>query len=162
MIPDWMTLAETICLQCGGQCCRDAHPPISSHCYHRLVAGGVPPDVFGQDGYRYIRSRADGTCLFWEGKCKIHGIKPETCRAGPFTFDVKGDTIGIFLKFGTICPLVRLLREAPGAYDQQYALAVKSIAHLVSHLTDDELAAVCRIEEPDTGKVAEIQRVRIP
>ena len=136
MTQDWMTQAETICLQCGGQCCIGAQPPISDSCYHRLVAGGVSPDVFGQEEYRYVRTRADGTCLLWNGKCRIHGIKPETCRAGPFTFDVKGDTIEIFLKFGSICPMVRLLKEVPEAYGQQYALAVRSITHLVSHLTD--------------------------
>jgi len=162
MKPDWMTQAEAVCLQCGGQCCREAHPPISSCCYQRLVAGGVSPDVFGLGEYRYVRTRADGTCMLWNGKCKIHGIKPETCRAGPFTFDVKGDTIGIFLKSETICPLVRLLRETPEAYGQQYALAVKSITRLVSHLTDDELAAICRIDEPDTEKIAEIPRRCVP
>ena len=47
------------------------------------------------------------------GKCGIHAIKPETCRAGPFTFDVKGDTIEIFLKFEEICPVVRLYQEHP-------------------------------------------------
>jgi uncharacterized protein len=162
MIPEWMTQAEAICLQCGGQCCKGAQPPISDCCYDRLIAGGVPPGVFGKDRYRYVRTRSDGTCMLWEGKCRIHGIKPETCRAGPFTFDVRGDVIEIFLKYETICPMVRLLREVPEAYDQQYALAVKSITHLVSHLTDDELAAICRIEEPDTEKIAEIPRVRLP
>jgi uncharacterized protein len=162
MTPDWMTQAETICLRCGGQCCIGAQPPVSASCYRRLVAGGVPPEVFGQEEYRYVRTRSDGTCQLWNGKCGIHGIKPETCRAGPFTFDVTGDVIGIFLKYEAICPMVRLLREVPEAYEQQYALAVKSITHLVANLTDDELAAICRIEEPDTEKIAEIPRLHLP
>jgi uncharacterized protein len=163
MTQDWLIQAETICLRCGGHCCDGAHPPISEHYYRRLVASGVPEEAFERNGYRYIRTRDDGTCTFCTGgKCGIHGIKPETCRAGPFTFDVKGDTIGIFLKFEEICPLVRLYKDTPEAYDQQYALAVKSISHLVSNLTDDEIAAVCRIEEPQTGKVAEIPRIYSP
>jgi hypothetical protein len=47
----------------------------------------------------------------------------------------------------------------PEAYRQQYALAVQSISHLVSDLTEEEIAAICRIEEPETEKVAEIPRV---
>ena len=101
----------------------------------------------------------DGTCIFCNGnKCSIHTIKPETCRAGPFTFDVKGDIIEIFLKYETICPVVRLLKEVPEAYEHQFDLAKKSITHLVRHLTDEELDAICRIEEPETEKVAEIPR----
>jgi uncharacterized protein len=160
MTEDWIIRAETICLECGGHCCDDAHPPISEHCYQRLVAEGLTDDAFERNGYRYLRTRADGTCSLWNGgKCGIHGIKPETCRAGPFTFDVKGDIIEIFLKFEKICPLVRLYKDVPEAYDQQYALAVQCITRLVSNLTDDEITAICRIEEPETEKVAEIPRV---
>jgi uncharacterized protein len=159
MTQDWLIRAETICMQCGGHCCDEAHPPISEHCYQRLVAQGVPEDSFEQKGYRFIRTRKDGTCVFWnEGRCSIHRIKPETCRAGPFTFDVKGDVIEIFLKFKTICPIVGLLKEVPEAYEQQFALAKKSITRLVANLTEEELCEICRIEEPETEKVAEIPR----
>ena len=160
MTQDWRIRAGAICLSCSGDCCINAHPPISEPCYGRLLAGGVPDDAFGRDGYRSIRTRADGTCLFRDnGRCGIHDLKPETCRAGPFTFDVCGDTIGIFLKRKKICPLVGLLEEVPGAYDQQYAVAVQSITRLVADLTEEELAAICRIEEPDTEKIAEIPRI---
>jgi Fe-S-cluster containining protein len=160
MTQDWLIRAETICLQCGGHCCHEAHPPVSGHGYQRLVTGGVPPAAFfGNNGYRSVRSSPDGYCVLWKnGKCSIHGIKPETCRAGPFTFDVKGDVIEIFLKFESLCPVVRLLKEVPEAYDQQYTLAVKSISHLVSGLAEEELAVICRIEEPETEKVGEIPR----
>ena len=160
MTQDWLTEAETICLRCGGHCCEEAHPPISEPCYQRLIATGVPDEVFEQNGYRSIRTRKDGTCICCTGgKCSIHAIKPETCRAGPFTFDVKGDTIEIFLKVEEICPVVRLYKDTPDAYRQQYDLAVKSISHLVSNLTGAEIAAICRIEEPQTEKVAEIPRI---
>jgi Fe-S-cluster containining protein len=163
MTEDWLIRAEEICLRCGGHCCDEAHPPISEHCYHRLLDSGVPKDAFERNGYRYLRTRSDGTCTFWNGgKCGIHGIKPETCRAGPFTFDVKGDEIEIFLKYEKICPIVRLFKDVPEAYDQQYALAVKSITHLVSNLTEEEVTAVCRIEEPDTELVATIPRIYSP
>ena len=163
MTQDWFIKAEEICLKCGGHCCNDAHPPISDACYQRLLAEGVAPEVFGHDGYRYIRTRPDSTCILCNGgKCRIHGIKPETCRSGPFTFDVKGDVIEIFLKYESICPLVRLFKEVPDAYNQQYTLAAECITRLVSHLTNTEIEAICKIEEPETEKVAEIPRIYSP
>jgi uncharacterized protein len=159
MTQDWFGQAEAICMHCGGLCCNDAHPPISGNCYQRLVGQGVPEDSFEWRGYRAVRTRADGTCILCNGsRCAIHTIKPETCRAGPFTFDVKGDVIEIFLKYESICPVVRLLEEEPEAYEHHFALAKKSITHLVANLTEEELAAICRIEEPETVKVAEIPR----
>ena len=159
MTEDWMIRAETCCLRCGGHCCVDAHPPIPEHCYRQLVSAGVPADDFELTGYRHLKTRPDGTCVQWnDGKCSIHDIKPETCRAGPFTFDVKGDFIGIYLKRESICPVVRLLKQTPAAYEQQYERAVKSITRLVANLSDEELEAICRIEEAETEKVAEIPR----
>ncbi len=160
MAQDWLVRAKAVCVRCGGQCCIGSRPPLSERCYHRMLAKGVPDDAFERNGYRHIRTRADGSCLFRDnGKCGIHTIKPETCRAGPFTFDVRGDRIDIFLKLRKICPLVGLLEDVPEAYDQQYATAVRIITRLVSNLTDEELAAICRIEEPDTEKIAEIPRI---
>jgi uncharacterized protein len=160
MNTDWIPRAEAICLNCDGHCCHGAQPPISEYCYRRLVAEGVAKTVFETNGYRYVRTGNDGTCMLLNGeKCSIHAIKPETCIAGPFTFDVRGDIIEIFLKFESICPLVRLLKEVPEAYDQQYSAAVQCITRLVSNLTKDELAVICQIEEPETEKVAEIPRV---
>jgi hypothetical protein len=159
MTEDWFVRAEAICFHCGGRCCNDAHPPISAHCYERLVSQGIPENSFEWRGYRALKTRGKDTCIFCNGnKCSIHTIKPETCRAGPFTFDVKGDVIGIFLKYETLCPVVRLLKEVPEAYEHQFALAKKSITHLVANLTDGELAVICNIDEPDTERVAEIPR----
>ncbi len=146
-------------MRCDGHCCHDAHPPISPSCYDRLTKAGVPEEMFESEGYTRLKTKKNGECiLLVNGKCSIHSCKPETCRAGPFTFDVKDDVIEIFLKYEAICPMVRLLKEVPAAYDQQYAAAAKSIAHLVNNLPDEELAAVCRIDEPDTEKIAEISR----
>jgi hypothetical protein len=88
----------------------------------------------------------------------IHSIKPETCRAGPFTFDIKGDMIEIYIKHESVCPIVRLLKEVPEAYRQQYERAVQNITHLTGHLTDDELRVICQIDEPETEKVSEVPR----
>ena len=156
---DWILSAETICARCDGHCCHDAHPPISSSCYVRLMKAGVPQETFESEGYTRLKTKKNGECiLLVNGKCSIHSCKPETCRAGPFTFDVRDDVIEIFLKYETICPMVRLLKDVPEAYEQQYNAAAKSIAHLVRNLSDAELAMVCRVDEPETEKIAEIPR----
>lgn len=156
---DWLCRAEEICLQCGGHCCVDAHPPVSRSCCQRLTGAGLSPDLFEDAGYKRLKARENGLCILSkDGKCVIHAIKPETCRAGPFTFDVRDEVIEIYLKLPGICPLVTLLKATPEAYRVQYDLAVKSITHLVSHLTPAELDAICRIEEPETEKVSEVPR----
>ena len=148
-------------MRCGGHCCVDAHPPVSRSCSERLIAAGISPDMFEYKGYKRLKVKENGVCILSEqGKCRIHAVKPETCRAGPFTFDVEEDVIGIFLKYESICPLVKLLKEIPEAYQQQYTLAVKSITHLVSNLTPDEIDAICCIDEPDTEKVSEVLKIK--
>jgi Fe-S-cluster containining protein len=156
---DWLCRAEEICVRCGGHCCVDAHPPVSQSCCQRLTAAGLSPDLFEDTGYKRLKAKENGVCILSkEGTCVIHTIKPETCRAGPFTFDVKDDVIEIYLKYSCICPLVVLLKETPEAYQIQYDLAVKSITHLVSNLTQEEIDAICCIDEPETEKVSEIPR----
>lgn len=148
-------------MECGGHCCDNAHPPVSSACYERLTRAGVSLDMFEYAGYKRLKTKENGECILSvNGKCSIHAFKPETCRSGPFTFDMNGDTIVIYLKQEHICPVVGLLKEVPDAYQQQYELAVQSITHLVRNLTDDELAVISAIEEPETEKVAEIPRLR--
>jgi len=159
MTDNWLLKAEEICHTCGGHCCDGAQPPLSSERIAIILKGGDFAHCIGKDGYRFVRSKENGECTLQKnGRCQIHAIKPETCRAGPFTFDVKGDTIEIFLKFESICPIVRLLKDVPEAYEQQYNAAVTHITHLVAHLPQDELDVICRIEEPETELVAKIPR----
>jgi hypothetical protein len=115
--------------------------------------------MFESVGYRRLKTRENGECVLSEnGKCRIHTFKPDTCRSGPFTFDMNGDMIAIYLKHERICPIVSLLKEVPEAYRQQFELAAQSITHLVKNLSEEELAVICAIEEPETDKVAEIPR----
>jgi Fe-S-cluster containining protein len=123
------------------------------------MTAGITPDMIEDVGYKRLKVKENGRCILFEhGRCSIHSVKPETCRAGPFTFDVKGEIIEIYMKHAGICPVVVLLKETPYAYQQQYHLAAKSIAHLVSNLTQDEIDAICRIDEPETEKVGEIKK----
>jgi len=161
MTDNWILRIEEVCENCGIKCCDGAHPPICGDRYNFLIKNGVSTDCFEFEGYRRLKVKKNNECvLFHDDKCSIHKIKPETCRAGPFTFDIKGDKIEIFLKYESLCPIVRVLKEVPEAYNQQYLNAVEHISNLVSHLCENELEAIHRIEEPLTEKVAEIPRIR--
>jgi len=161
MTQNWVLRIEEICITCGHYCCYEPCPPICEDRYNYLIKNGVSTDSFEFEGYRRLKVKKNNECiLFHNGKCSIHAVKPETCRAGPFTFDIKGDKIEFFLKHESICPIVRVLKEIPEAYKQQYLRAIENISNLVSHLKENELEAIHQIDEPLTEKVAEIPRRR--
>lgn len=147
-----------ICMKCGGMCCMDARPPLTEE-RKRIIMDTIGYDSFHEFAdYQWIRAREDGSCVFLhDGKCSINGIKPETCRAGPFTFAVNGSMIEIYLKKETICPLVSFLVSNRDAYRGQFECAVEYIRRLVRNLPKAELEAINRIEEPETIKITEIQ-----
>ena len=95
--------------------------------------------------------------LFKNGKCSIHTIKPETCVAGPFTFDIKDNVLQIFLKRENICPMVRFLKANRKAYDGLFEVSVENIMHLIENVPAAEMEEILKIEEPETDLVAEIQ-----
>lgn len=142
----------------AGGCCFEARPPLSQKRIDILMENGVSPDAVEFAGYKRLRLRQDGFCvLFRDGKCSIHEFKPETCVAGPFTFDINGDMLQIFLKRENICPMVRFLRANRKAYDALFETSVEKIMDLVRAIPPEEMAEILRIEEPETDLVAEIR-----
>jgi uncharacterized protein len=136
----------------------DAHPPLTDERIRILTENEISNDNIEFVGYKRLKVRTDNMCVMFKenGLCAIHGIKPETCVAGPFTFDVKEGIIEIYLKKETICPLVTVLKQDRKAYDEQYKMAIDQIIRVVAFLPEEELDSVCRIEEPDTEKVEEL------
>ncbi len=153
----WFDIFSRICEQCGGRCCHEAHPPLTDERIQRI---GTCIDLSGrieQNGYRRLKVREDGFCtMLNHTRCQINTEKPETCRAGPFTFDIHDGKLEIFLKKESICPLVGHLKYYPEAYRQQYEHAVRNLASLVQALPERELSEILKVEEPETEKVAEI------
>jgi len=144
--------------QLQGGCCFEARPPLSQERIDILLRSGVSEDDIEFDGYRRLRLRPDGFCiLFKEGRCSIHSIKPETCVAGPFTFDIRDGNLQIFLKRESICPMVRFLRANNQAYEALFKTSVEKIVHLVSEIPEAEMAEILKIDEPQTDLVAEIR-----
>ncbi|NTV27701.1 MAG: YkgJ family cysteine cluster protein, partial [Methanothrix sp.] len=132
--------------------------PLSQDRIDILLENGVSPDAIEFAGYKRLRLKPDGFCLlFQNGRCSIHSIKPETCVAGPFTFDMKGTLLQIFLKKESICPMVRFLKVNRKAYDELFQVSLKKILDLVKAVPALEMAEILKIEEPETDLVAEIR-----
>jgi len=147
------------CSECHlqGGCCFEARPPLSQERIDILRENGVSMDAVEFVGYKRLCLKQDGFCvLFQDGKCSIHSIKPETCVAGPFTFDIVDDVLQIFLKRESICPMVRFLKANRQAYDGLFETSVERIMHLVDSIPEAEMAEILKIEEPETDLVAEI------
>jgi uncharacterized protein len=147
------------CNEChlDGGCCFEARPPLSQDRIDILLENGVSPDAIEFAGYKRLCLKPDGFCvLFQDGRCSIHSIKPETCVAGPFTFDMKGSLLQIFLKKESICPMVRFLKADRKAYDELFDVSLKKILDLVKAVPALEMAEILKIEEPETDLVAEI------
>jgi uncharacterized protein len=148
------------CNECHlvGGCCFDARPPLSQERIDILLKNGVSADAVEFAGYKRLRLKPDGFCvLFQDGKCSIHSIKPETCVAGPFTFDMKGNILQIFIKRESICPMVRFLKANRKAFDGLLEASVERIMELVNKVPPLEMAEILKIDEPETDLVAEIK-----
>lgn len=84
-------------------------------------------------------------------------MKPETCVAGPITFDINEKTgkLEWFLKTPRICPLAGGLSNDREEYCKHEELAKREIRRLVKELNGKALRAILTVEEPDTVKVGE-------
>ncbi len=58
-------------------------------------------------GGRHVLGQAEsGYCLFWDGLCTIHAVKPAMCRTWPFIRSVLVD-VGNWHSMATCCPGMR-------------------------------------------------------
>lgn len=149
---DFSARARRVCRECGARCCHMARPPLTMERREVLESRGAPPDSFCGGEYMHLAVKVDGFCtLLRDGMCSMHECKPETCVAGPFTFEVLPDgRIAMFLKEESICPLVGVLREDPGELSFQYGLALGSVRRLLRGLGRREIDALNAIDEPFT------------
>ena len=97
-----------VCGSCPISCCSDVRPPVTSRrmgiVQDYLKANNISVErPFEKNMYSFPRETADRLCVFLNKnakKCRIHPVKPETCAAGPVTFDInlKTGKIVWFLK----------------------------------------------------------------
>ncbi|MCJ7444329.1 MAG: YkgJ family cysteine cluster protein [Methanotrichaceae archaeon] len=152
-------LLSKVCFECqlNRGCCFAAKPPLTNERIKILLDNGVSGELIEFAGYKRLKVKPDGFCvLFRTWRCGVHLIKPETCVAGPFTFDLRGSILEIYLKKKSICPMVELLKENREIFERLLTLAAENIMKLLKALPKDELAEILKIDEPETELVAEI------
>jgi hypothetical protein len=117
-------------------------------------------NLFENGKYVFPREVEGGRCIFLDEptkRCKVHPVKPETCVAGPITFNINMKTgkIEWFLKTDKICLLAAPLHKDKAAYAKHLRSAKREILRLLHGLDANALRAVLSVEEPDTVKVDE-------
>jgi Fe-S-cluster containining protein len=155
-----MTAYMKLCAICVPGCCHHVRPPIT-RTRQQLI------DRFLQDHmmnvgtwldtttypYAFPRETVDGACIFFDFKlrtCLIHAVKPETCRAGPITFDldISQERILWFMKSSTDCLLASALRRNPMQLAPYLAIAKQALRQLIHALEPFALRALLRVPEP--------------
>lgn len=154
-----------VCSQCKTICCQDAKPPLTRNRKEAirkyLSENKIEIEsVFETKDYSHPSTDENLYCRLFNkktGKCLVHPVKPESCRAGPITFDINFKTkkLEFFLKKSSICALAGVLHETPQMFASHFEAAKSEIRKLVEELNADELRAIVKIDEPDTFKVGE-------
>nr|MDO8098633.1 YkgJ family cysteine cluster protein [Candidatus Njordarchaeota archaeon] len=158
-----------VCGRCNIICCKDARPPtslrrrkmIENYLKTHRLKDLEPPYFDETHGYAHPKETPEGYCIFYDQKtrrCRIHPVKPETCVAGPMTFDINSrrGKLEYYLKLGKICPLAGRMQKAGATVLEKHMKSAKrEIRRVVRDLEPGALRAILRIEEPDTFKVDE-------
>jgi len=154
-----------VCNKCKLNCCQNARPPVTwkrrKIIENYLAARGLRIEKpFVNATYTFLRETSEGFCILFDketGKCLVHSVKPETCVAGPVTFDINLRTgkIEWFLKSESICSLAGMLYTDKEALEKHLSLAKKELQTLVHEFDAEALCAILKIEEPETFKIGE-------
>jgi len=113
-----------VCINCKDGCCRGARPPLTAErkkiIESYLKAHRIPIEKpFTRTEYDFPKEKPSGFCVFYDTQtkhCQVHAVKPETCVAGPVTFNISkaSGKIEWFLKKDKICPLAgKLYKNKP-------------------------------------------------
>jgi len=154
-----------VCRTCKNICCQDAKPPLTQK-RQKIIKDYLKKqklhieNPFLHESYSFSDVDKLGFCLFYNkktGKCLVHDVKPETCRAGPVTFDVNCQTgkVEWYLKTPQICALVESLRENRVLFRAHFEVARRELLQLICELDVKALQALLKIEEPQTVKIGE-------
>jgi Fe-S-cluster containining protein len=159
------TYSYDVCSECKIICCQDAKPPVSES-RKKIIKTYLEKQKinvekpFTKEAYSYPSVDETLLCIFNSKetkRCMVHSVKPETCRAGPITFDINFKTkkVEYFLKKSEICAYAGELFKNKEVFKEHYEVAKTEIMRLIKELTADELRTLTTIEEPQTFKVGE-------
>ncbi|MCW4028036.1 MAG: YkgJ family cysteine cluster protein [Candidatus Bathyarchaeota archaeon] len=159
------TYSYDVCSECGIICCIDAKPPltenrkkiIKQYLKENSITVSMP---FTTKEYSYPSVDEASRCVFNDKttkRCMIHPVKPETCVAGPITFDINFATkkVQFFLKKSNICAYAGDLYKDQTTLQTHFEVAKKQILVLVKELSANELRELNKIDEPETFKISE-------
>jgi len=159
------TCSFDVCCECKVSCCQDAKPPLTNErkkiIRDYLKNHGISiKQPFAKAGYSHPAVDVAGFCVFYNKatkKCVVHQVKPETCRAGPITFDVNCRTgkVEWFLKTGEICIFAPKLHQNRERFMEHFKVAKEEILRLVCKLDSEALRTVLKVKEPQTFKLGE-------
>src|SRR5512142_2321869 len=124
------TYSFDVCSECKSICCQDAKPPLTANRKqileeyiknHKISV----KEPFTRGEYCYPAVDQDVYCKLFNkktGKCMVHSVKPETCVAGPITFDINFEerSVGFFLKKAEICAYAGELFKNKPALQQHF------------------------------------------
>jgi Fe-S-cluster containining protein len=155
------------CSRCktSWSCCHETTPPITNR-RRKIIEAYLETNEVGIEGpfirteYVFPRLDAQGYCVFHDKKtrkCLIHPVKPETCVAGPVTFDInlKNGKVEWFIKTEKICPLAQRVYKDKTLLETHLRTAKKEISRLVNDLDSEALRAILEKDEPQTFKIGE-------
>jgi uncharacterized protein len=154
-----------VCCTCKNICCQDARPPLTKK-RQKIIEDYLKTHEirvekpFSQESYSFPCVDKLGFCVFYNkdmGKCMVHLVKPETCRAGPVTFDInrKSGKVEWYLKKASICAFAGVLYADDASFKEHFRVAREELLRLICELDTKALWAVLKIEEPQTFKIGE-------
>jgi Fe-S-cluster containining protein len=160
------TCASDICRDCvTTSCCHETTPPLTKKRMKIITTylkehGRDAENVFDRADFSFPQVNENGFCVFNDPKskkCLIHEVKPETCRAGPVTFDINFRTKKVewYLKKAELCPLAGKLFEDPEKLSEHLEPAKQETMRLICELDPDDLRAILKRDEPQTFKIGE-------
>lgn len=159
------TCAFEVCCTCKNICCQDAKPPLTQK-RQKIIEDYLKKQKlsierpFSYERYSFASVDKLGFCLFHSkqtGKCLVHEVKPETCRAGPITFDINSQTgkVEWYMKTPETCALVKRLLENSNLFQAHFDAAREQLLSLIDELDAEALQALLKIEEPQTFRIGE-------
>lgn len=155
------------CSQCktSYSCCHETTPPITRQRRKTIEAYLKAEKIhikkpFVEEDYVFPRLGSEGYCVFQDKKtkkCLVHPVKPETCVAGPITFDINAKTgrIEWFIKMDKLCQLAGVVYRDEKLLEKHLGSAKKEVLRLVDELDSEALEAVLKKDEPETFKFDE-------
>jgi len=159
------TCSYDVCCECTRSCCQDAKPPLTQKRKQIIKDylkkhGNVTKNIFTNSEYSYPSVDVAGFCVFYDKvtkKCIVHQVKPETCRAGPVTFDINRCTRKVewFLKKEELCLFAGKLFDTLEQFAAYFEVAKEEIMRLICKLDSEALQAILKIDEPQTFKIGE-------